>query len=189
MATGLDGRTVVVAFICFAILFSSSRKIMLSLLATMYHEGLFCQAAAVGFCFKNCAGGLRLDRNEQRLLFLGQVPCKHSLDAVRSQKDEYGGSPKNRSRFLFEVVDSVLGKVDAQRVGVKISPMHEGDAFQANDETLPVTEYEEAECLQPFTLIVDGEYRRFFRHFTREIGRRWHVPDFRPLFKGTLIAT
>src|ERR1700692_2669420 len=57
------------------------------------------------------------------------------------RKDEYGGSLENRSRFLFEVVESVLGEVDAPRVGVKISPMHEGGAFQANDETLPVTEY------------------------------------------------
>src|SRR3981081_1652939 len=57
------------------------------------------------------------------------------------RKDEYGGSLENRSRFLFEVVESVLGEVDAHRVGVKISPMHEGGTFQANDETLPVTEY------------------------------------------------
>jgi N-ethylmaleimide reductase len=57
------------------------------------------------------------------------------------RKDEYGGSLENRSRFLFEVVESVLSEVDSQKVGVKISPMHEGGAFQANDETLPVTEY------------------------------------------------
>ena len=57
------------------------------------------------------------------------------------RKDEYGGSLENRSRFLFEVVEAVLGEVDARRVGVKISPMHEGAAFQANKETLPVTEY------------------------------------------------
>jgi N-ethylmaleimide reductase len=57
------------------------------------------------------------------------------------RSDEYGGSLENRSRFLFEVVDAVLGEVDARRVGVKISPMHEGSAFQANDETLPITEY------------------------------------------------
>src|SRR5580698_2290181 len=32
------------------------------------------------------------------------------------RKDEYGGSLENRSRFLFEVIESVLGEVDAQRV-------------------------------------------------------------------------
>src|SRR5690349_3571368 len=40
------------------------------------------------------------------------------------RKDEYGESLENRSRFLFEIVESVLREVDAQRVGVKISPMH-----------------------------------------------------------------
>jgi len=56
------------------------------------------------------------------------------------RKDEYGGSLENRSRFLFEVLETVLNEVDANRVGVKISPMHEGGAFAANDETLPITE-------------------------------------------------
>ena len=39
------------------------------------------------------------------------------------------------------MVEAVLNEVDAKRVGVKISPMHEGGAFAANDETLPITEY------------------------------------------------
>src|SRR6202034_2148931 len=42
------------------------------------------------------------------------------------RQDEYAGSLENRSRFLFEVVEAVLNEVDAQRVGVKISPLHEG---------------------------------------------------------------
>src|ERR1700747_1234965 len=57
------------------------------------------------------------------------------------RNDEYGGALENRSRFLFEVVVGVPGEDDARRVGVKISPMHEAAAFQANKETLPVTEY------------------------------------------------
>jgi hypothetical protein len=52
MATWLDARTVVVAFICFAMLFSCSGAIILSLLATMNHDGLLCQAAADGFASK-----------------------------------------------------------------------------------------------------------------------------------------
>ena len=106
------------------------------------------------------------------------------------RKDEYGGSLENRSRFLFEVVEAVLSEVDAQRVGVKISPMHEGGAFQANDETLPVTEYAIRKlstydlrtccswAIPPTSPVLhsrnwseDG----VFRHF-------------RPIFNGTLIA-
>jgi hypothetical protein len=52
MATWLDGRTVVVAFICFAMLFYCSGAIIRSLLETMYHVGLSCHAAAVGFAPK-----------------------------------------------------------------------------------------------------------------------------------------
>ncbi|WP_433977812.1 hypothetical protein RBB73_11090 [Tunturiibacter empetritectus] len=44
------------------------------------------------------------------------------------RKDEYGGSLESRLRFLFEIVESVMGEVEAQQVGVKISPMHEGGA-------------------------------------------------------------
>ena len=55
--------------------------------------------------------------------------------------DEYGGGIKNRARILFEVVEAVLGEVDPSRVGVKISPMHEGGPMTAHDETLPMVEY------------------------------------------------
>src|ERR1700724_2700584 len=55
--------------------------------------------------------------------------------ATNLRKDEYGGSLENRSRFLFEVVETVLNEVGATRVGVKISPMHEGGAFAANNNT------------------------------------------------------
>jgi N-ethylmaleimide reductase len=54
--------------------------------------------------------------------------------------DEYGEEIENRARILFEVVEAVLDEVDPSRVGVKISPMHEGGPI-ANDETLPMAEY------------------------------------------------
>ncbi len=64
------------------------------------------------------------------------------LNAATSLRQEPSPAGFSKSlRFLFEVVESVLREVDGQRVGIKISPMHEGGAFQANDETLPVTEY------------------------------------------------
>src|ERR1700685_3417430 len=61
--------------------------------------------------------------------------------ATNLRNDEYGGSLENPSRFFFEVVEAVVNKVNAKRVGVKISPMHEAGAFAANDETLPIIEY------------------------------------------------
>jgi N-ethylmaleimide reductase len=38
------------------------------------------------------------------------------------RSDEYGGSRENRQRFLFEVVDAVVGAIGADRVGVRLSP-------------------------------------------------------------------
>jgi len=55
--------------------------------------------------------------------------------------DEYGGSIENRARFFFEILETVLEHVPANRVGVKTGPMNVGGAFAANDETLPISEY------------------------------------------------
>ncbi len=43
-------------------------------------------------------------------------------DGTNRRTDQYGGSIANRSRFLFEVVEAVVGAVGADRVGVRLSP-------------------------------------------------------------------
>lgn len=56
--------------------------------------------------------------------------------------DEYGGSTENRARFLFEVVETVVDAVGAQRTGIKTGPAtSETGAFVSNDETLATSEY------------------------------------------------
>src|SRR5439155_7235104 len=52
ITTWLEERTVVVAFICLAMLFSCSGAIILSLVATMYQVGFSRHAAEVGFALK-----------------------------------------------------------------------------------------------------------------------------------------
>ncbi len=54
--------------------------------------------------------------------------------ATNLRTDEYGGSIKNRARFLFEVVEGILDVLDSGSVGIKIAPMHEKGPFAANDE-------------------------------------------------------
>jgi N-ethylmaleimide reductase len=106
------------------------------------------------------------------------------------RKDEYGGSLENRSRFLFEIVESVLAEVDAQRVGVKISPMHEGAAFQANDETLPITEHaiQKLSAYNLSHLLLMGNTTDFSGTPLEKLAGDGMFRHFRPLFKGTLIA-
>src|SRR6202043_2209553 len=104
--------------------------------------------------------------------------------------DEYGGSLENRSRFLFEVVESGLGEVEGQRGGVKISPMHEGGAFPANDETLPVTEYaiQKLNAYNLSHLLLMGNTTDFSGTPLEKLADDGMFRHFRPLFKGALIA-
>ncbi|MEX0305054.1 MAG: alkene reductase [Leisingera sp.] len=43
-------------------------------------------------------------------------------DGVNTRTDEYGGSPENRARIVFEVLDGLLSVWDAGRVGIRLSP-------------------------------------------------------------------
>ena len=43
-------------------------------------------------------------------------------DVSNNREDEYGGSIENRCRFALEVVDEVVKRVGAERVGLRISP-------------------------------------------------------------------
>lgn len=63
-------------------------------------------------------------------------------EITNRRTDLYGGSVENRARFLFEVLEAVLGVWPADRVGVKAGPMmNERGAFRATDETLRTSEY------------------------------------------------
>jgi N-ethylmaleimide reductase len=106
------------------------------------------------------------------------------------RKDKYGGSLENRSRFLFEVVEAVLNEVDAKRVGIKISPMHEGGAFAANDETLPITEYaiRKLNAYNLSHLLLMGSTTDFSGTPLQKLADEGMFRHFRPLYKGTLIA-
>src|SRR5580704_11664202 len=110
--------------------------------------------------------------------------------ATNLRKDEYGGSVENRSRFLFEVVETVLTEVDAKRVGVKISPMHEGGAFAANDETLPITEYavRKLNAYNLSHLLLMGSTTDFSGTPLEKLSDDGMFGHFRPIYKGTLIA-
>jgi len=106
------------------------------------------------------------------------------------RKDEYGGSLENRSRFLFEVVEAVLDEVDAKRVGVKISPMHESGAFAANPETLPIAEYaiRKLSTYNLSHLLLMGSSTDFSGTPLEKLTDDGMFQHFRPLYKGTLIA-
>ena len=104
--------------------------------------------------------------------------------------DEYGGGIEARARILFEVVEAVLDQVDPPRVGVKISPMHEGGAFAAHEETLPMAEYaiRELNGYGLSHLLLMGNTTDFTGTPLEPLMGDGMFRHFRPLFRGPLIA-
>jgi N-ethylmaleimide reductase len=104
--------------------------------------------------------------------------------------DEYGGAIENRARILFEVIEAVLEQVDPSRVGVKISPMHEGGPMAANDETLPIAEYavRELDGYGLSHLLLMGNTTDFSGTPLETLMGDGMFRHFRPIFRGKLIA-
>jgi N-ethylmaleimide reductase len=104
--------------------------------------------------------------------------------------DEYGGGIEARARILFEVVEAVLEEVEPSGVGVKISPMHEGGAFAAHEETLPMAEYaiRELSGYGLSHLLLMGNTTDFSGRPLEPLRGDGMFRHFRPIFRGTLIA-
>jgi len=64
-------------------------------------------------------------------------------DGSNTRTDGYGGSPRNRARFVVEVATAVAGAIGADKVGIRISP---GGSF--NDITETETEQTYAALLE-----------------------------------------
>lgn len=45
-------------------------------------------------------------------------------DSVNNRTDQYGGTLENRCRFSLEVVEAVANEIGADRVGIRLSPIH-----------------------------------------------------------------
>jgi N-ethylmaleimide reductase len=115
--------------------------------------------------------------------------------ATNLRKDEYGGSIENRSRFLFEVLESVLSVVDSKRVGIKCGPMHISGAFLANADTLPTFEYviERLNNYELSHLLIMGATTMgattdFSESPLASLAGDEMFRHFRKIYKGTLIA-
>jgi N-ethylmaleimide reductase len=62
--------------------------------------------------------------------------------ALNQRKDDFGGSPENRARIVFMILDALAAIWDRQQIGIKISPGLNGvGAFIANRDTLPTYSY------------------------------------------------
>jgi N-ethylmaleimide reductase len=110
--------------------------------------------------------------------------------STNRRTDRYGGGIESRGRILFEVVEAVLDEVEASKVGVKISPMHEGGPFAANEDTLPMAEYaiRELNGYGLSHLLLMGNTTDFTGTPLEPLMGDGMFRHFRPIFDGTLIA-
>lgn len=137
-----------------------------------------------------------------------QVACDAGFDGVQIQggfvylfqqflqenlnlrTDEYGGSIEDRSRILFEVLETVLNVWPSQRVGMKAGPMMpERGGFKSLPSTLPTSEYIYRR-LDDYNL----SHVMLMRQLADLTGTPIQMMEgdgvlhyFRPLYKGTLI--
>ena len=94
---------------------------------------------------------------------------------VNLRTDEYGGSIKNRARFLFEVLDAMAREVGSQRVGVKFSPQ-----ILFND-----IEERDADEVYPYVLERLSDKHLAYIHVSA--GADWHA-KVRPHYAGLYFA-
>ena len=93
------------------------------------------------------------------------------------RSDEYGGSIENRTRFLFEILDSMIAAVGAERVGVKFSPR------------IPFNDLEEADAGVVYPYIIErlSDLKMAYVHIGDFTGEGWHA-KLRPLYQGVYFA-
>lgn len=101
--------------------------------------------------------------------------------------DEYGGSPENRARILFEILDAIKEVVDISKVGVRLNPSLDGImGIAVDDETIETYDY-----IVRRLNIYDLAYVHLIEPFTDVSGNVnaiQHVAKhFRKIYDGTII--
>jgi len=109
-------------------------------------------------------------------------------DGVNKREDDYGGSLENRSRFLFEIVKEVTGKIGAKRSGLRLSPS--GIALDVSD----------SDPIKTFSYIIErlNDYPLAYLHIMEpyvDVSHLKHylqdgevTPHYRKIYKGTLMT-
>ncbi|MFC7523473.1 alkene reductase [Parapedobacter sp. GCM10030251] len=101
--------------------------------------------------------------------------------------DEYGGSPENRARILFDILDGLKQVVDMSRVGVRLNPSLNGImGITVDDETVVTYDYILSR-LNGYGLA----YVHLIEPFTDVTGNKDAIQEiakhFRKIYTGTII--
>ena len=104
-------------------------------------------------------------------------------DGANQRTDQYGGSVENRTRFLREVTEAVIGVWGPQRVGVRVSPV---SGFNSMSDSDPHQTFTYAAKLLDGLKVVYVHVVEALSEKPRPAGRV--TPLIRTNYKGTLIA-
>jgi len=101
--------------------------------------------------------------------------------------DEYGGSPENRARILFETLEAIKEAVDLKKVGVRLNPSLNGImGIAVDDETIATYDYI-VNRLNDYDLA----YIHLIEPFTDVSGNDNAIQEvakhFRKIYNGTII--
>lgn len=114
---------------------------------------------------------------------LQQFFSKNSND----RKDGYGGTPENRARILFDILDAMKDVTDFKKVGVRLNPSLNGImGISVDDETIATYNYivkrlndyglAYIHLIEPFTDVTGNT------HAIQEVAKH-----FRKIYSGTII--
>jgi N-ethylmaleimide reductase len=101
-------------------------------------------------------------------------------DGSNQRTDEYGGSPENRARFLYEVTCAVTSVWGGGKVGVRISPVN------------PFNDMSDSDPLTTFTKVAEGlnDYGPGYLHVVEPVSGAGTpvTPAIRKVFRRPLIV-
>lgn len=101
--------------------------------------------------------------------------------------DEYGGNIENRTRFFFEVLDTMKEVIPQEKIGVRFNPsLNDMFGITLDEETIPTFEY---------IIKKLNDYNLAYVHLSEPFNDVSNVPfavehiakHFRPLYNGTLM--
>jgi len=119
----------------------------------------------------------------------GYLPDQFLHDGSNKRKDQYGGTIKNRCRFVFEIVEACFKEIEPDRVGIRLSPsgiykdMYDSNPVELYEYLInELNKYNLAylHLMEPYQALEPADrYSKFLKEVT---------PHFRSIFKGPLIT-
>ncbi len=106
---------------------------------------------------------------------------------TNKRTDEYGGSIPNRTRLLFEVLETMKTKIPVNRIGLRLNPSaHNVQGMKVEKETIPTFDYIIDRLNQ-----YDLSYLHLSEPFTDVSTVAFAEPNiaqrYRPIYKGNLM--